>query len=149
MLDHMTFDSLSASFLLRSLTTNEHHPHLLLDCSPYEVQCILFGLEQWGERPITHSRLPGPLVLPRHGRGTLLIENLHQMNLTQQLALYDWLVMRTPAPQIISVASRAIDSMVRSGQFLECLFTRLSTVRLDSRVPVPVGIPVMANRGRS
>ena len=54
MLDHMSFESLSASLLLRSLTANEHHPHLLLNCSRWEVECVLLGLAQWGARPVRH-----------------------------------------------------------------------------------------------
>ena len=133
MLDHMTFDSLSASFLLRSLTTNEHHPHLLLDCNPLEVECVLLGLAQWGARPVTHCRLPGPLMLPRYGRGTLFLEGLQHMNLTQQLALFDWMTYRSQSVQVISVTSRAIDALVAKGEFLEGLLSRLSVVRLDSR----------------
>ena len=134
MLDQMSFDSLSASFLLRSLTTNDHHPHLLLDCSPIEVECVLLGLAQWGARPVTHCRLPGPLMLPRYGRGTLFLEGLQHMNLTQQIALFDWMTHRAQNVQVISVTTKAIDSLVAKGEFLEGLFSRLSTVRLDSRI---------------
>ena len=133
MLDHMSFESLSASFLLRSLTANEHHPHLLLNCNRLEVECVLLGLAQWGARPVRHCRLPGPLMLPRYGCGTLLLEGLQSMNLTQQLALFDWMTHRAQNVQIISIASRVIDSMVAKGEFLEGLFSRLSVVRLDSR----------------
>ena len=131
MLNRMPSESLSASFLLRSLTINEHRPHLLLDCNSWEVECVLLGLQQWGARPITHCRLPGPLMLPR--RGTLLIEKLHFMNLTQQFALYDWITSRSQSVQIISVASGTIDSLVATGDFLDGLFTTLSAVRLNAR----------------
>jgi hypothetical protein len=134
MLDRMSFESLSASFLLRSLTANEHHPHLLLDCNRWEVECVLLGLAQWGQRPVRHCRFPGPLLLPRYGCGTLLLEGVHSMNLTQQLALYDWMTNFEPHVQIISIAySDVIESMVAKGEFLEGLFTRLSVVRLNSR----------------
>jgi hypothetical protein len=129
----MPSESLAASFLLRSLTVNEHRPHLLLDCNSWEVECVLLGLHQWGPRPITHCRLPGPLMLPSYGRGTLVIEKLHFMNLTQQFALYDWLTSRAQSVQIISVASGTIDSLVAKGDFLDGLFTTLSAVRLDAR----------------
>ena len=39
----------------------------------------------------------------------------------------------SPHVQIISIASRVIDSLVAKGEFLEGLFSRLSVVRLDSR----------------
>jgi hypothetical protein len=130
----MPSESLSASFLLRSLTINEHRPHLLLDCNSWEVECVLLGLQQWGARPITHCRLPGPLMLPPYARGTLVIEKLHFMNLTQQFALYDWMTSRARRNvQIISVASGTIDSLVAKGDFLDGLFTTLSAVRLDAR----------------
>jgi hypothetical protein len=134
MLDHMSFESLSASFLLRSLTANDHHPHLLLNCNRWEVECVLLGLAQWGARPVRHCRLPGPLMLPRYGCGTLLLEGLHSLNLTQQVALFDWMTHTAPNVQIISIASAdVIESMVAKGEFLEGLFARLSVVRLDSR----------------
>ena len=130
MLEHLTSESLSAAFLLRSLTSNDHHPHLLVDCGRFEVDCILLGLHQWGTAPIRHCRLPGPLTLPRARRGTLLIENLHQLNLAQQLALYDWMTPGTRHIQIISTTTRVIDSLVANGEFLEGLFYRLNVVRL-------------------
>lgn len=133
MLDHMTAESLSASFLLRSLTTNEHHPHLLLDCSKVEIECIVLGLKQWGRAPLTHCRLPGPLIVPRFRSGTLLLEGLQHLNRAQQIALYDWMASQSPQVQIISIASREIDSLVAQGKFLEGLFYRLNVVRLEIR----------------
>lgn len=133
MLDHMTAESLSAAFLLRSLTTNDHHPHLLLDCSKVEVECIVLGLKQWGRAPLTHCRLPGPLIVPRSRRGTLLLEGLQHLNRSQQIALYDWMTREASQVQIISIASRDINSLVTQGAFLEGLFYRLNVVRLDIR----------------
>ena len=133
MLDHMTFDSLSASFLLRSLTTNEHHPHLLLDCSPVEVECVLLGLAQWGARPVTHCRLPGPLMLPRYRARHAVPRRAaaHEPDAAAcALRLDD---ARSQSVQIISITSRAIESLVAKGEFLEGLLSRLSVVRLDSR----------------
>ena len=94
MLDHMTSDSLSASFLLRSLTTNEHHPHLLLDCNQIEVECVLLGLTQWGRAPLTHCRLPGPLIVPRSRARHAAPRGIAALNLSQQLALFDWMTHR-------------------------------------------------------
>jgi DNA-binding NtrC family response regulator len=133
MLQHMSSDSLSASYLLRSLTSHEHHPHLLLDCSQVEVQCVLFGLEQWGARPFTHCKLPGPLTLPRVRRGTLLIEAPESLSLAQQVALYDWMTPASPGLQIISLTSARLDDLLARGEFLECLYHRLNVVRLDLR----------------
>ncbi len=133
MLDHMTAESLSATFLLRSLTTNEHHPHLLLDCSKVEVECILLGLRQWGRSPLTHCRLPGPLIVPRARSGTLLLEGVQFLNRAQQIALYDWMATQSSQLQIISIATRELDSLVAQGLFLEGLFFRLNVVRLDIR----------------
>lgn len=133
MLDQMTAESLSAAYLLRSLTTNEHHPHLLLDCSKVEVDYIALGLKQWGRSPLTRCRLPGPLIVPRYRSGTLLLEGLEFLNQAQQIALFDWMANQSPQCQIISIASRDIDSLVARGAFLEGLFFRLNVVRLDIR----------------
>ncbi len=133
MLQHMCSDSLSASYLLRSLTSHEHHPHLLLDCSRVEIQCVLLGLEQWGTRPFHHCRLPGALALPRDRRGTLLIEGPEFLNLTQQVAFYDWMTPGSPNLQIISLTTSLLDDLVEKGAFLECLYHRLNVVRLNLR----------------
>jgi transcriptional regulator of aromatic amino acid metabolism len=131
MIEHLSSQSMSASFLLRSLTANERRPHLLLDCTNLEVECILLGLRQWGAAPLTQCRLPGPLLLPRSRRGTLLLQGVHRLNRQQQITLFDWMSPGCPGMQVISITSKAIDTLVESGQFLEGLFHRLNEVRLD------------------
>ncbi len=131
MIEHLTSESLSASFLLQSLTSYQHHPHLLLDCSTVEVECIRLGLLQWGAAPVRQCKLPGPLVLPRSRRGTLLLEGVHELSLNQQIALYDWMTPGCQGLQVISITTGALDELVKRGQFLEGLFYRLNVVRLD------------------
>lgn len=142
MIEELRSQSMSASFLLRSLTSHERHPHLLLNCNEVDVECIRLGLLQWGAAPVRHVKLPGLLTLPRDRRGTLLLEGAHQLTLTQQFALYDWM---TPGKdtQVISLTTAAIDGLVASGQFLEGLFYRLNMVRLDIR-PTPLPSRAMA-----
>jgi transcriptional regulator of aromatic amino acid metabolism len=137
MIEELRSKSMSASFLLRSLTSHERHPHLLLDCNEAEVECIRLGLLQWGTGPVWHIKLPGLLTLPRGRRGTLLLEGVHRMTLAQQIALYDWMTWGGKKMQVISLTTAAIDGLVASGQFLEGLFYRLNMVRLDIRSTPP------------
>jgi hypothetical protein len=145
MVNRMPLESLSASFLFRSLTTNGFHPHLLLDCTSREVECVRLGLEQWGALPITYCRLPGPLMLPRYGKGTLLLDGLHFMNITQQHALYEWMRCRPQNVQIISVTAGVIDELVAKGMFLQSLFAKLSSVRVDARAHDRVSVELRAS----
>lgn len=131
MIDQLSANSVSASFLLRSLTSNESHPHLLLNCGTVEVECIRLGLLQWGAAPVRYCKLPGPLALPQRQRGTLLLEDVHRLTMNQQIALYDWMTPGAEGVQIISLTTPAIDGMVKRGEFLEGLFYRLNVVRLD------------------
>ena len=142
MIEELSSKSISASFLLRSLTSHERHPHLLLDCNEVEVECIRLGLLQWGAAPVRHVKLPGLLTLPPTGRGTLLIEGVHWLTLAQQIALYDWMTWGGKHTQVISLTTAAIDRLVESGRFLEGLFYRLNMVRLDIR-STPAGAPAL------
>lgn len=144
MIEELTSQSMSASFLLRSLTSHERHPHLLLDCSEFEIECIRLGLLQWGAAPVRHIKLPGTLTLPRTGRGTLLLEGVHRLTLSQQIALYDWMTWGGKNTQVISLTTTAIDGLVKSGRFLEGLFYRLNMVRLDIRSAPAAGQPLAA-----
>ena len=144
MIDQLTSNSLSASFLLRSLTSHQSHPHLLLNCGVAEVECIRLGLLQWGAAPVRHCKLPGPLLLPRAKRGTLLLEDVHELNLNQQIALYDWMTEGCEGLQIISITTGALDGLVKRGEFLEGLYYRLNVVRLDIKSTRPVSAPMAA-----
>jgi DNA-binding NtrC family response regulator len=138
MIEQLTSNSLSAAFLLRSLTSHHSHPHLLLNCGVAEVECIRLGLLQWGAAPVRHCKLPGPLLLPRVRRGTLLLEDVHYLNLNQQIALYDWMTPGCDGLQVISITTGALDGMVKRGEFLEGLYYRLNVVRLDIKSTQPV-----------
>lgn len=142
MIEELSSQSMSASFLLRSLTSHERHPHLLLDCNEVEVECIRLGLLQWGAAPVRYIKLPGVLTLPSKGRGTLLLEGVHRLTLSQQIALYDWMTWGGRNTQVISLTTAAIDGLVKSGRFLEGLFYRLNMVRLDIRSSPPAGQPL-------
>jgi DNA-binding NtrC family response regulator len=61
---------------------------------------------------------------------TLLIYDVAALTLRQQIDLYDWISVRGPETQVISVTSIPLFSLVDNGRFLESLFHRLSVVHI-------------------
>ena len=50
---------------------------------------------------------------------------------SQQLTLNDWLSAGPGELQVISITTTPLESLVQIGQFNECLFYRLNTVRIE------------------
>ena len=114
--------------LLRSLTTQERRPNLLVVCAGTPLDAVV---ERFGALCVTPFKpcvLPGPLVLPREGSGTLLLHEVAALTLAQQLALFDWMTERQSDVQVISVTGSPLLSHVQDGRFLEGLFYRLNTI---------------------
>jgi DNA-binding NtrC family response regulator len=86
----------------------------------------------WCALPFRFSALPGTLELPLIRRGTLLLNDVTAMTLSQQVMLYDWLSDGCGEMQVVSVASAPLEILVEDGQFLEGLFYRLNVLRLNA-----------------
>ena len=118
--------------LFHSLTRIERRPNLLVLCAGVRPANVIESLQDWCRPPSQVCRLPGTLQFPASDRGTLLIENLTSMTLTQQIALGDWLDGKSGEPQIVSVSAASVWAAVQAGEFLEGLYYRLNTVVLEA-----------------
>lgn len=76
--------------LLRSLTSGARKPNVLVSCREGDSEAVLGHLARWCARPVRCCAFPGPLCLPPDRNGTLLLDGVNRMTLSQQIALYDW-----------------------------------------------------------
>jgi len=66
----------------------------------------------------------------------MLIRDVATLSLDQQHALLSWLDQAGPGhAQVVSTAALALFPVVEHGMFLEALYYRLNTVRLDALAP--------------
>ncbi len=124
------FVSFSEMSLLRSLTSRQHRPNLLVVCSDPMFEGVLDQLRLVCQPPFHLCQLPGALALPSCGSGTLVLHDVAELTVRQQIALSDWLDRRRGDTQVVSVTQARIGDRIRDGQFLEGLFYRLNTVHV-------------------
>ena len=123
------FVCLSEMVLLRSLTSRNHRPNLLILSEDATLDGVLQQLRLVCESPMRVCRLPGTLDLDACGRsGTLVLHDVAHLTIRQQIALFDWLERERDDVQVVSVTREAIADRVSDGQFLDGLFYRLNTV---------------------
>jgi hypothetical protein len=110
----------------------KHRPNLLL-ISPDEIldRAVSFVLESCAP-PFHFCSLPGTLLLPDTRTGTLLLWDVASLTAVQQSSLYDWIGSSRGNLQIVSMTSKRLDLMVRSGEFKDGLYYRLNVVRLTA-----------------
>jgi transcriptional regulator of acetoin/glycerol metabolism len=126
------FVSSSEFTLLRALTSRTHRPNLMVVCGEGVTIDVLAELVATCITPLHVCALPGPLRLPDAPGGTLFLNDVADLTLQQQIALFDWIGRHRGAAQIISVTQANLPAMVRDGRFLEGLFYRLNTVRVQA-----------------
>ena len=107
--------------------------NLLVYCRGRGVDHVLQTLMQSCGHPVHLCRLPGPLELPPHEAGTLLLENASALTLDQQARLQDWMSRNLGETQVISVVFDSLYPMVEQGQFLDGLFYRLNVVSVQAQ----------------
>jgi len=129
------FPWISDQRLLQSLRTFEKRPNLLVVCEGVEPRAVTASLRDWCARPCHVRSLPGALQLPADITGSLFLENVAGMTLSQQIALNDWLDARRGALHIVSATDRPLWPAVEAGEFLEGLYYRLNTVVLEAKPP--------------
>ena len=131
-----TFE-LSARTWLQFLASAGQKPNVLIICSTAEADEVVRQLLRWCSLPLRYYALPSALRLPPDRRGTLLVQPIEALTLTQQIALYDWMNHSHDGPQVVSVATRPLTPLVRAGRFLEGLFHRLKQLTLEARHEEP------------
>jgi hypothetical protein len=113
---------------LRSLTSSNPRPNLLVLCQDIDTESVARRLRQMCTPPLHGGLLPGALELPSHEVGTLLLSDVASLTLEQQIELFDWMSDRVGTTQVISVTSAPLLSLVEDGRFLEGLLYRLNVV---------------------
>jgi hypothetical protein len=130
--DGFDFNAMTDATLLQRLTARGHRPNVLVECTGGSAHTVVRHLTTWCALPFRFSALPGTLELPLIRRGTLLLNDVAAMTLSQQVMLYDWLSDRRGEMQVVSVTSAPLEALVEDGQFLEGLFYRLNVLRLNA-----------------
>lgn len=105
--------------------------HFLVRCEPGRFGGVAAQVASFATPPVRSCRLPGRLELPPDTRGTLLLHDVAALDISDQIALYDWLGQRAPDLRVISVTTAPLAPLVAQGVFLEGLFHRLGAVQFD------------------
>jgi hypothetical protein len=88
-------------------------------------------------RPPVYCWTPDASLPAPHEVSTLLVRDVATLSLDQQHALLSWLDLAGAGhAQVVSTAALPLFPLVEHGEFLEALYYRLNTVRLDAPVPV-------------
>jgi hypothetical protein len=127
------FEPVWSSALLRMFTSTPCRPNLLVVCPSASSSRILREVARSCAAPLHYRRLPGVLDLPRRGDGTLVLDEVGGLDLSQQIALYDWMTSSNGDHQIVSLTTGPLEPLVENGSFLEGLYYRLNVVRLNAR----------------
>jgi len=137
---------LSDPGLLSSFSFNARTPNMLIVSTEKARETVTEQMAASCPPPVHICHAPGPLYLPL-ACSTLVLTDPADLEMNQQLALYDWISRHHPS-RVISVTSADIPSLVRDGLFLEGLYYRLNTVRVDARAQLPPvrGLTQFGNR---
>jgi hypothetical protein len=125
------FNALPDSVLLGWLAGTEHRPNVLIECAPGTADTAMRHVMTWCQLPFRYGAVPGALELPTPSRGTLLLNDVGALTLSQQVKLYDWLTAAHGQVQVISMTCLPLVTLVEDGEFLEALLYRLNVIRLD------------------
>ncbi len=115
-----------------SLTSGASRPNLLVSCRDVGLQPVVRRLARMCQSPFLVYEAAGRLQLPQQRVSTLLTYDVAALALAEQIELYDWITLRRPETQVISITSRPLYSLVAEGRFLEGLFYRLNVVHLSA-----------------
>jgi len=128
------FVSFSDMDLLRALTSCERRPNLLVDCVNSVADGVVEQLRDTCAGPFHCVDLPGDLDLPEDtASGTLVLNDVAGLTITQQVALFDWMHRRRGTIQVVSITRKRLIGLVCEGRFLEGLFYRLNTISVTAR----------------
>jgi hypothetical protein len=68
--------------------------------------------------------------LPEACESTLILEHAHELKLSDQGRLLDWLSAGPQSPRLIATASRPLSPLVEAGAFSRRLYDRIAAVHL-------------------
>ena len=111
-----------------SLLLSTTRPHLLLEGPETQIQAVVAAL-----KPL----LPSPVIawcgggLPDEHRGTLIVQEVHRLDDTQQRQLMIWLDDAVGTVQVIATTSEPLFPLIERGAFLDVLYYRLNILRVE------------------
>lgn len=123
-------DTIHAEFLLW-VACQRPRQHYLVRCDRGAVFALARQVAGVGAAPVRLLHQPSPFSPPADSHGTLIINDVHALELRDQIAFYDWLVHGAGELRIISATPYALRSLTERGLFLEGLLHRLSAVEFD------------------
>jgi hypothetical protein len=114
-------------------------PNLLITGTTPAADAMVRWLCPYLELPVETRVLPGPLDLPTHESGTLILRDVGLLEKAQQAELFRWL--EDAHQLVVSVTSRALFELTRCGAFNEDLYYRLNILLEDADQWVVAGAP--------
>jgi len=124
--------SFSDSTLLRMLSSRNHRPNLLIENKRASLDSVLNQLGAVCNSAVSVCRFRGVLDLNVKPGGTLVLADVERMTIGQQLTLFDWLGRSGGDVQVVSITRAPMAALIADGLFLEGLFFRLNTVRIQA-----------------
>jgi hypothetical protein len=115
--------------MLSRLESQDRRPNMLIVCSKSARESVTERAARLGKPPVHLCELPGPLNLPA-ACGTLLLSDIGAMQVSQQLVLYDWMC-QNPGSRVVSITSADLPALIGDAVFLEGLYYRLNTLRME------------------
>jgi len=70
------------------------------------------------------------LALPASSEGTVILQDIHELDTVDQQRMLDWLSSGTRSPRLVATASRRLLPLVDNGLFLRSLYRRVKGVEL-------------------
>src|SRR6266853_3292575 len=115
-----------------SLLLSTPRPNLLLEGPAAQIQAVVAALKPLLTSPVIAWCGGG---LPGEHRGTLIVQEIHRLDDTQQRQLMIWLDDAVGTVQVIATTSEPLFPMVERGVFLEVLYYRLNILRVEVACP--------------
>jgi hypothetical protein len=115
-----------------SLLFSSTRPNLLLEGPEAQVQAVVAALRPLLLCPVSAWSGGG---LPDEHRGTLIAQEIHGLDDTQQRQLMIWLDDAVGTVQVIATTSEPLFPLVERGAFLEVLYYRLNILRVEVACP--------------
>jgi Sigma-54 interaction domain len=125
-------DTIDAGFL-RWVACQRPGQHYLVRCDRDAVFALARQVASVGAVPVQLLYQPSPFSPPVESRGTLIVNDVHALELRDQIAFSDWLAHDAGELRIISVTPYRLRTLAETGLFLEGLFHRLGAVEFDLR----------------
>jgi Sigma-54 interaction domain len=115
-----------------SLLFSSTRPNLLLEGPEAQVQAVVAALRPLLLRPVTAWCGGG---LPDEHRGTLIVQEIHRLDDTQQRQLMIWMDDSVGTVQVIATTSEPLFPLVERGAFFDVLYYRLNILRVEVACP--------------